>query len=39
VEDLDGAFVLLTAMEVIEHVAEPAAFASALAARLAPAAC
>ena len=36
VEALGGAFDLVTAMEVIEHVAEPAAFVSALAARLAP---
>ena len=36
VEALDGAFDLVTAMEVIEHVAEPQAFVSALAARLAP---
>ena len=35
VEALDGAFDLVTAMEVIEHVAEPQAFVSALAARLA----
>ncbi len=36
VEALDGAFDLVTAMEVIEHVAEPAAFVAALGARLAP---
>ena len=36
VETLDGAFDLVTAMEVIEHVAEPQAFVAALAARLAP---
>ena len=36
VEALGGAFDLVTAMEVIEHVAEPAAFVAALAARLAP---
>jgi len=33
---LGGAFDLVTAMEVIEHVAEPAAFVEALAKRLAP---
>jgi 2-polyprenyl-6-hydroxyphenyl methylase/3-demethylubiquinone-9 3-methyltransferase len=33
---LQGTFDLVTCMEVIEHVAEPAAFVSALAARLAP---
>ena len=36
VEELGGAFDLVTAMEVIEHVADPQAFVSALAARLAP---
>ena len=36
VEALDGSFDLVTAMEVIEHVADPAAFVTALAARLAP---
>jgi 2-polyprenyl-6-hydroxyphenyl methylase / 3-demethylubiquinone-9 3-methyltransferase len=36
VEDLDGRFDLVTAMEVIEHVADPQAFLSSLAARLAP---
>ena len=36
VEALDGAYDLVTAMEVIEHVADPAAFVAALAARLAP---
>ena len=36
VEELGGTFDLVTAMEVIEHVAEPAAFAASLAARLAP---
>lgn len=36
VEDLDGKFDLITAMEVIEHVADPAAFVAALEARLAP---
>ncbi len=36
VEDLSGTFDLVTAMEVIEHVADPAAFVRALAARLAP---
>lgn len=33
---IDGQFDLVTSMEVIEHVAEPATFISALAARLAP---
>lgn len=37
VEDVEGAFDLVTAMEVIEHVADPRGFLSALAARLAPA--
>ena len=36
VEDLAGEFDLVTAMEVIEHVADPAAFVAALAERLAP---
>ena len=36
VQDLDGQFDLITCMEVIEHVADPAAFAKALARRLAP---
>ena len=36
VEDLNGRFDLVTAMEVIEHVAEPRAFLASLAARLAP---
>jgi 2-polyprenyl-6-hydroxyphenyl methylase/3-demethylubiquinone-9 3-methyltransferase len=36
VEDLDGRFDLVTAMEVIEHVADPQAFLMSLAARLAP---
>ena len=36
VHHLDGQFDLITCMEVIEHVAEPAAFVTALAARLAP---
>ena len=36
VEDLDGQYDLITAMEVIEHVADPAAFVAALEARLAP---
>ena len=36
VEALDGRFDLVTAMEVIEHVANPRAFIASLAARLAP---
>ena len=36
IEDLTGTFDLVTAMEVIEHVAEPKAFLGSLAARLAP---
>lgn len=36
VAELEGQFDLVTSMEVIEHVAEPAAFLNALAARLAP---
>lgn len=36
VQALDGRFDLITCMEVIEHVAEPAAFVKALARRLAP---
>lgn len=36
VEDVEGNFDLVTAMEVIEHVAEPQAFLQAVAARLAP---
>ena len=36
VEDLRGSFDLVTAMEVVEHVADPRAFLAALAARLAP---
>ncbi len=35
VQQLEGQFDLVTAMEVIEHVADPAAFIAALAARLA----
>ena len=36
VEDMSGSFDLVTSMEVIEHVAEPQAFLTALGARLAP---
>ena len=36
VEELDGQFDLVTAMEVIEHVADPQQFVNDLAARLAP---
>ena len=36
VEGLDARFDLITAMEVIEHVADPSAFVASLAARLAP---
>ena len=36
VEDLDGQFDLVTAMEVIEHVAVPTAFLRSLVTRLAP---
>ena len=36
VEDLTGHYDLVTAMEVVEHVASPGAFLAALAARLAP---
>jgi 2-polyprenyl-6-hydroxyphenyl methylase/3-demethylubiquinone-9 3-methyltransferase len=35
VQQLDGEFDLITCMEVIEHVADPAAFVAALASRLA----
>ncbi|HEV8408142.1 MAG TPA: bifunctional 2-polyprenyl-6-hydroxyphenol methylase/3-demethylubiquinol 3-O-methyltransferase UbiG [Sphingomicrobium sp.] len=35
VQELDGQFDLVTAMEVVEHVADPALFVSALAKRLA----
>jgi 2-polyprenyl-6-hydroxyphenyl methylase / 3-demethylubiquinone-9 3-methyltransferase len=36
VSNFDGAYDLVTSMEVIEHVADPQAFVAALAARLAP---
>ena len=36
IADLTGTFDLVTCMEVVEHVAEPAAFVAALAKRLAP---
>jgi 2-polyprenyl-6-hydroxyphenyl methylase/3-demethylubiquinone-9 3-methyltransferase len=36
VQELDGRFDLMTCMEVIEHVADAAAFVKALASRLAP---
>jgi 2-polyprenyl-6-hydroxyphenyl methylase/3-demethylubiquinone-9 3-methyltransferase len=36
VEEIEGQFDLITCMEVIEHVADPAAFMTALAKRLAP---
>src|SRR5436305_219603 len=36
VEQLEGRFDLVTSMEVIEHVADPAVFVKALAKRLAP---
>ena len=36
VQELQGEFDLVTSMEVIEHVADPASFVKALAARLAP---
>ena len=36
VEQIEGQFDLITAMEVIEHVADPASFLVAIAARLAP---
>ena len=35
VEDMDGAFDLVTCLEVVEHVADPRAFVAALAARVA----
>jgi 2-polyprenyl-6-hydroxyphenyl methylase / 3-demethylubiquinone-9 3-methyltransferase len=35
-ESLDGSFDLVTSMEVIEHVTNPATFVAALAARIAP---
>ena len=35
-EELEGQFDLITCMEVIEHVADPAVFAKALARRLGP---
>ena len=36
VEDLTGTYDLVTAMEVVEHVADPAAFVTSLGERLAP---
>ena len=36
VEDLEGAYDLVTALEVIEHVADPQGFVTSLAQRLAP---
>ncbi|HET9812000.1 MAG TPA: bifunctional 2-polyprenyl-6-hydroxyphenol methylase/3-demethylubiquinol 3-O-methyltransferase UbiG [Sphingomicrobium sp.] len=36
VEEMDGTFDLVTSLEVVEHVADPAAFIRALSARLAP---
>jgi 2-polyprenyl-6-hydroxyphenyl methylase/3-demethylubiquinone-9 3-methyltransferase len=36
VEEVEGQFDLVTAMEVVEHVADPGAFVAALAARVAP---
>lgn len=36
VQEIEGRFDLITSMEVIEHVADPAAFVQALARRLAP---
>ncbi|NNC47800.1 MAG: bifunctional 2-polyprenyl-6-hydroxyphenol methylase/3-demethylubiquinol 3-O-methyltransferase UbiG [Sphingomonas sp.] len=36
VENIEGSYDLVTAMEVVEHVADPAAFVADLAARVAP---